>query len=82
MFYVLHPGKKFKEYFSNREFIIIITFQEAHPAKLKAIHILNTASWIHHIMRIVLPLVKSELISIVKFHKGTCTTTIQILKNV
>ncbi|XP_044261487.1 alpha-tocopherol transfer protein-like [Tribolium madens] len=45
--------------------------QEAHPARLKGIHILNTASWIHHIMRIVLPLIKSELLSMVKFHKGS-----------
>ncbi|RZC38432.1 CRAL TRIO domain containing protein [Asbolus verrucosus] len=44
--------------------------QEAHPARLKEIHVLNTASWIHHIMRIIVPLVKSELLNIVKFHKG------------
>jgi hypothetical protein len=44
--------------------------QDAHPARLKAIHVLNTASWIHHIMRIVVPLIKSELLSMVRFHKG------------
>ncbi|XP_072382288.1 alpha-tocopherol transfer protein-like isoform X2 [Diabrotica undecimpunctata] len=44
--------------------------QEAHPVKIKGVHVLNTASWVHHIMRIVIPLVKSELLSLVKFHKG------------
>ncbi|XP_063926747.1 alpha-tocopherol transfer protein-like isoform X2 [Zophobas morio] len=44
--------------------------QDAHPARLKGIHILNTASWIHHIMRIVVPLVRSEILSLIKFHKG------------
>ncbi|CAG9769956.1 unnamed protein product [Ceutorhynchus assimilis] len=44
--------------------------QEAHPCRLKQIHVLNTASWIHHIMRLVVPLVRSELLSLVKFHKG------------
>ncbi|CAH1953547.1 unnamed protein product [Acanthoscelides obtectus] len=48
----------------------MLYIQEAHPCRLKAIHILNTASWIHHVMRLVIPLVKSELLNMVKFHKG------------
>lgn len=51
-----------------RAFLLYI--QEAHPARLKAVHILNTASWIHHILRIVVPLVKTEMMSIIHFHKG------------
>ncbi|XP_045467228.1 alpha-tocopherol transfer protein-like [Harmonia axyridis] len=51
-----------------RAFLIYI--QEAHPARLKSVHILNTASWIHHIMRIVVPMVKSDMLSLLKFHKG------------
>ncbi|XP_017777268.1 PREDICTED: alpha-tocopherol transfer protein-like [Nicrophorus vespilloides] len=48
----------------------MVYIQEAHPARLKAVHVLNTANYINHIMRIVIPLIRSELISIVKFHKG------------
>ncbi|KAJ8910509.1 hypothetical protein NQ315_012356 [Exocentrus adspersus] len=44
--------------------------QEAHPCRLKAIHVLNTASWIHHVMRLIVPLVRSELLNLVQFHKG------------
>ncbi|XP_057659796.1 alpha-tocopherol transfer protein-like isoform X4 [Diorhabda carinulata] len=44
--------------------------QEAHPVRIKGVHVLNTASWIHHIMRIIMPMVKSELLSLVKFAKG------------
>ncbi|XP_019875877.2 alpha-tocopherol transfer protein [Aethina tumida] len=44
--------------------------QEAHPCRLKGIHVLNTAHWINHIMRMVVPLVKSEVLGLVKFHKG------------
>jgi hypothetical protein len=44
--------------------------QEAHPVKIKGVHVLNTAGWVHHIMRIIMPMVKSELLSLVKFHKG------------
>ncbi|KAJ8956083.1 hypothetical protein NQ318_016536 [Aromia moschata] len=49
----------------------LLYIQEAHPCRLKAVHVLNTASWIHHIMRIIVPLVKSEILSLVKFHKGS-----------
>nr|XP_022907576.1 alpha-tocopherol transfer protein-like [Onthophagus taurus] len=48
----------------------MVYIQEAHPARLKLIHVLNTPNFINHVMRIVLPLVKSELLSMVKFHKG------------
>lgn len=51
-----------------RAFMVYI--QEAHPARLKAIHVLNTAPWINHAMRIVLPLIRSELLQLLKFHKG------------
>lgn len=51
-----------------RSFMVYI--QEAHPARLKAIHVLNTAPWINHAMRIVLPLIRSELLQLLKFHKG------------
>lgn len=44
--------------------------QEAHPCRLKQIHVVNTSNWIHHVMRIVLPLVKTEMLSIVRFHQG------------
>lgn len=52
-----------------RSFMLYI--QEAHPARLKAIHVLNTAPWINHAMRIVLPLIRSELLQLLKFHKGS-----------
>ncbi|XP_076254710.1 alpha-tocopherol transfer protein-like isoform X3 [Rhynchophorus ferrugineus] len=45
--------------------------QDAHPARIKGVHVLNTATWIHHVMRLVVPLVRSELLSMVKFHKGS-----------
>lgn len=51
-----------------RSFMVYI--QEAHPARLKAIHVLNTAPWINHAMRIVIPLIRSELLQLLKFHKG------------
>ncbi|KAL1501765.1 hypothetical protein ABEB36_007032 [Hypothenemus hampei] len=44
--------------------------QDAHPCRIKQIHVLNTATWIHHVMRLVVPLVRSELLNLVKFHKG------------
>ncbi|XP_060532685.1 alpha-tocopherol transfer protein-like [Cylas formicarius] len=44
--------------------------QDAHPCRLKAIHVLNTASWIQHVMRLIVPLTRSELLSLVRFHKG------------
>lgn len=52
--------------------------QEAHPARLKQIHVLNTANYINHIMRIILPLVRSEFLSFVKFHKGNVPEGIPI----
>nr|XP_023019645.1 alpha-tocopherol transfer protein-like [Leptinotarsa decemlineata] len=48
----------------------MLYIQEAHPCRLKAIHVLNTASWIHHVMRLIVPLLKSELLSLIKFHTG------------
>jgi len=45
--------------------------QESHPARLKAVHVLNTANYINHILRIIMPLVRSDLIPTVKFHKGS-----------
>ncbi|CAH0548875.1 unnamed protein product [Brassicogethes aeneus] len=52
--------------------------QEAHPCRLKGIHVLNTANWINHVMRLVVPLVKSEVLALVKFHKGCVPDTIPI----
>ncbi|CAH1184648.1 unnamed protein product, partial [Phyllotreta striolata] len=45
--------------------------QEAHPVKIKGVHVLNTASWIQHVLRLIVPLIKSELINMVKFHRGS-----------
>ncbi|KAK9754128.1 CRAL/TRIO domain [Popillia japonica] len=53
---------------SLRAFMIYI--QEAHPARLKSIHILNTANFINHIMRLITPMIKSEILNIVHFHSG------------
>ncbi|KAI4454748.1 alpha-tocopherol transfer protein-related [Holotrichia oblita] len=53
---------------SLRAFMIYI--QEAHPARLKSIHVLNTANFINHIMRLVTPMIKSEILNIVHFHSG------------
>ncbi|KAG5896678.1 hypothetical protein JTB14_021317 [Gonioctena quinquepunctata] len=44
--------------------------KEAHPCRLKAIHVLNTTSWIHHVMRLIMPLLKSELLGLITFHRG------------
>lgn len=41
--------------------------------RLKGVHVLNTATWIHHVMRLIIPLVKSEIMGLVKFHRGNCT---------
>lgn len=49
--------------------------QDAHPCRLKEIHVLNTASWIHHVMRLIVPLVRSELLNLVRFHKGSTPDT-------
>ncbi|GJQ85960.1 hypothetical protein Trydic_g21807 [Trypoxylus dichotomus] len=51
-----------------RAFMVYI--QEAHPARLKAVHVLNTANFINHIMRLVVPMIKSDILSIVHFHGG------------
>lgn len=40
--------------------------QDAHPARLKGIHVLNTASFIQHVMRLVLPMIKSPMMELVK----------------
>ncbi|GLV36850.1 uncharacterized protein CBL_02315 [Carabus blaptoides fortunei] len=45
--------------------------QDAHPARLKAIHVLHTASWINHVMRLLIPLARSDIMSILKFHQGS-----------
>lgn len=41
--------------------------QEAHPVRLKAIYIVHTASFINQIMALVKPLIKSELLGLLKF---------------
>lgn len=48
----------------------MVYIQDAHPARLKGIHILNTANYINHVMRLITPLVRSEILTLVKFHKG------------
>ncbi|KAF2881466.1 hypothetical protein ILUMI_24702 [Ignelater luminosus] len=53
---------------SLRAFMVYI--QEAHPARLKAIHVVNTATWIHHIMRIVQPMIRTDIVGLLRFHKG------------
>lgn len=41
--------------------------QEAHPVRLKKIYIVHTASFINQIMALVRPLIKSELLGLLKF---------------
>lgn len=41
--------------------------QEAHPVRLKKIHIVHTASFINQIMALVKPLIKSDLLGLLKF---------------
>ncbi|KAF5285072.1 hypothetical protein FQA39_LY16761 [Lamprigera yunnana] len=51
-----------------RTFMVYI--QEAHPARLKAIHVINTMGFIKNIMRILQPMMRSELMGLLKFHTG------------
>ncbi|XP_018322061.1 alpha-tocopherol transfer protein [Agrilus planipennis] len=51
-----------------RAFMLYI--QEAHPAKLKAVHCLNTANYINHVMRLISPLLRNEIIGLLRFHSG------------
>lgn len=41
--------------------------QEAHPARLKKIHIVHTSAIINQIMLLVKPLIKSEMLSLLQF---------------
>jgi len=41
--------------------------QEAHPARLKKIHIVHTSTIINQIMMLVKPLIKSEMLSLLQF---------------
>lgn len=41
--------------------------QEAHPARLKKIHIVHTSTIINQIMILVKPLIKSEMLSLLQF---------------
>jgi hypothetical protein len=45
--------------------------QEAHPVRLKKIYIVHTASFINQVMALVKPLIKSELLSLLKFSTGS-----------
>ncbi|KAK5638468.1 hypothetical protein RI129_012763 [Pyrocoelia pectoralis] len=45
--------------------------QDGHPARLKAIHVINTAAFIKQIMRLVTPMIRTELMGLVKFHRGS-----------
>ncbi|KAK4878820.1 hypothetical protein RN001_011326 [Aquatica leii] len=51
-----------------RSFMIYI--QEAHPARLKAVHVINTAAFIKHAMRILQPMIRTEIIGLLRFHRG------------
>lgn len=44
--------------------------QEGHPIRIKQVHVLNTAPFVHHIVRLAKPLIKPNLWDYVKFHKG------------
>lgn len=44
--------------------------QEAHPARLKKIHIVHTSTIINQIMMLVKPLIKSEMLSLLQFSSG------------
>lgn len=41
--------------------------QEAHPVRLKKIYVVNTASFINQVMALIKPLIKSELLGLLKF---------------
>lgn len=41
--------------------------QEAHPARLKKIHIVHTSTIINQIMMLVKPLIQSEMLSLLQF---------------
>lgn len=41
--------------------------QEAHPARLKKIHIVHTSTIINQIMLLVKPLIKSDMLSLLQF---------------
>jgi len=53
------------------QFGVLRTFmnyiQEAHPVRLKKIYIVHTASFINQIMALVKPLIKSDLLGLLKF---------------
>ncbi|KAF5284121.1 hypothetical protein FQR65_LT00121 [Abscondita terminalis] len=51
-----------------RAFMIYI--QEAHPVRLKAVHVINTTAFIKHTMRILQPMIRTEIIGLLKFHRG------------
>lgn len=44
--------------------------QEAHPARLKKIHIVHTSAIINQIMLLVKPLIKSDMLSLLQFSSG------------
>ncbi|XP_031329977.1 uncharacterized protein LOC116160963 isoform X2 [Photinus pyralis] len=45
--------------------------QEAHPVRLKAIHVTNTNAFIKQFMRLIAPMIRSELIGLLRFHRGS-----------
>ncbi|KAF6201645.1 hypothetical protein GE061_004038 [Apolygus lucorum] len=49
-----------------RSFMIYI--QECHPARLKGVHVINTASFMDKVLSLVKPLMQSELIQLLHLH--------------
>lgn len=42
--------------------------QEAHPVRLKEIHVLNCPSYVDKVMAVVKPFIKSEVFKLIHFH--------------
>ncbi|XP_067014863.2 alpha-tocopherol transfer protein [Anabrus simplex] len=49
-----------------RKFMIYI--QDAHPARLKGVHVINTVAFMDRVLAIVKPLMKSELVQLLHLH--------------
>lgn len=50
--------------------ILFFILKDAHPVRLKKIYIVHTASFINQVMALVKPLIKSELLQLIKFSTG------------
>ncbi|XP_065333942.1 alpha-tocopherol transfer protein-like [Cloeon dipterum] len=51
-----------------KKFMVYI--QEAHPARLKAIHVIHCVSFMDRVMALVKPLMKNELMGLLHLHTG------------